>query len=43
MDNSKQIVQYFEELAKALRDLQVTNPFHMLIAGGAYMLLHLGK
>ena len=40
MDNSKQIIQYLEELAKALLDLQVTSPFHILIAGGAYMLLH---
>lgn len=40
MDNGKQIIQYLEELAKALADLQVTNPFHILITGGAYMLLH---
>ena len=40
MDNSKQIIQYLEELAKALADLSVTNPFHILITGGAYMLLH---
>jgi hypothetical protein len=39
MDNDKQIVHYLEELAKALTDLQVTQPFHMLITGGAYMLL----
>jgi hypothetical protein len=35
LDNSKQITQYLEELAKALNDLQVTIPFHILIAGGA--------
>jgi hypothetical protein len=40
MDSGKQIIQYLEELAKALADLQVTNPFHILITGGAYMLLH---
>jgi hypothetical protein len=39
MDNDKQIVHYLEEFAKALTDLQVTQPFHMLITGGAYMLL----
>lgn len=39
MENSKQIIQYFEELAQALLDLSVTTPFHLLIAGGAYMLL----
>ncbi len=39
MDNSKQIIQYLEELANVLIDLQVTIPFHILIAGGAYMLL----
>ncbi len=39
LDNDKQIVHYLEELAKMLTDLQVTNPFHILITGGAYMLL----
>ncbi len=39
MDNSKQITQYLEEVAKVLTDLHVPTPFHMLIAGGAYMLL----
>ena len=39
LNNSKQIIQYLEELAKALIDLQVTLPFHILIAGGAYMIL----
>ena len=39
MDNSKQIVQYLEELAQTLADLQVTGQFHILITGGAYMLL----
>ena len=40
MDNRKQIIQYLEELAKVLTDLSVTMPFHILITGGAYMLLH---
>src|SRR5579859_574441 len=39
MDNGKQVAQYLEELAQALVDLHVTDPFHLLIAGGAYMLL----
>lgn len=39
MNNSKQIIQYLEEVAKVLADLHVPTPFHMLIAGGAYMLL----
>lgn len=39
MDNGRQVAQYLEELANALIDLQVSNPFHILIAGGAYMLL----
>lgn len=39
MDDSKQVVQYLEELAQTLADLQVTTPFHILITGGAYMLL----
>lgn len=39
MDDSKQVVQYLEELAQTLTDLQVTTPFHILITGGAYMLL----
>lgn len=40
MDNGKQITQYLEEVAQVLVDLQVTTPFHMLITGGAYMMLH---
>lgn len=39
MDSSKQIIQYLEEVAKVLADLHVPTSFHMLIAGGAYMLL----
>jgi len=39
MNSGKQITQYLEELAKALIDLQVPVPFHILIAGGAYMVL----
>ena len=39
MDSSMQIMQYLDELAQALLDLQVPTPFHILIAGGAYMLL----
>jgi hypothetical protein len=40
MDSGKQVTQYLEELAKVLIDLQVQVPFHMVITGGAYMLLH---
>src|SRR5580765_7747225 len=40
MHNSEQIAQYLEELAQALLALRITTPFHILIAGGAYMLLH---
>lgn len=39
MDNSNQITQYLEELARVLTDLQVTAQFHLLVTGGAYMLL----
>lgn len=39
MDNGKQVTQYLEELSSVLVHLQVTTSFHMLIAGGAYMLL----
>ena len=39
MKSGKQITQYLEEVAQVLLDLGVTTPFHMLIAGGAYMLL----
>ncbi len=39
VDSGQQITQYLEELAQELTALQVTIPFHMLIAGGAYMLL----
>ena len=39
MDNGKQVEQYLEELAQELISLQVATPFHILIAGGAYMLL----
>lgn len=39
MESGEQITQYLEELSEALIDLQVARPFHMLIAGGAYMLL----
>jgi hypothetical protein len=28
MENSEQVIQYLEELAKALPDLSVTSPFH---------------
>ncbi len=40
MKNSQQITQYLEEVAHVLIDLHVQTPFHMLIAGGAYMILH---
>ena len=39
MNSSEQIIEYLEELAKALTDLRVPAPFHLLITGGAYMLL----
>ncbi|MGH2480278.1 MAG: hypothetical protein ACRDHW_11530 [Ktedonobacteraceae bacterium] len=39
MDNGKQIEQYLEELAHELIVLQVAIPFHILITGGAYMLI----
>ena len=39
MNSSEQIIEYLEELAKALIDLHIPVPFHILIAGGAYMLL----
>jgi len=39
VDNGKQIIKYLEEVAKVLGDLQVTLPFYLMIAGGAYMLL----
>ena len=39
MESSEQIIQYLEELAEVLADLKVNAPFHMLITGGAYMLL----
>ena len=40
MDNDQQIIQYLEEVATILIELQVTTPFYMLITGGAYMLLN---
>ena len=39
MESGEQIIQYLEELAEVLIDFHVTVPFHMLVAGGAYMLL----
>ena len=39
MNNRKQILHYLEEMAHALRELHVTIPFHILVAGGAYMML----
>ena len=39
MKSGKQITQYLEEVAQVLLDLGVTTSFHMLVAGGAYMLL----
>lgn len=39
MENSQQIIKYLEEVASVLLDLRVPVPFHLLIAGGAYMLL----
>lgn len=39
METSKQIIQLLDELAQVLLDLQVQVPFHLLIAGGAFMLI----
>ncbi len=39
MDNGKQVTLYLEELAHVLTELHVLTPFHILISGGAYMLL----
>lgn len=39
MDNAKQIITYLEELTRVLAELGVNQSFHILIAGGAYMLL----
>lgn len=39
MDNAKQIVRYLEELARVLAELGVNQPFHLFIAGGAWMVL----
>ena len=39
MESDKQITQYLDELAQILVHLGVQEPFHILIAGGAYMLL----
>lgn len=39
MDNAQQIIAYLEELAQVLVNLGVTSQFHMLVPGGAYMLL----
>jgi len=39
VNNSKQVIQYLEEVAQILLQLRVILPFHILVAGGAYMLL----
>src|SRR5579885_2331015 len=39
LESGEQITHYLEELAEVLADLKVGTPFHMLITGGAYMLL----
>lgn len=39
VESGEQIIQYLAELAEALADLHVMVPFHILITGGAYMLL----
>jgi DNA-directed RNA polymerase subunit F len=39
MDSAKQIVTYLEELACVLAEMGVNEPFHLVITGGAYMLL----
>jgi hypothetical protein len=42
MDDDKQIAEYLDEVARVLVDLHVpyTFRFHILITGGAYMILH---
>lgn len=39
LESGEQVTGYLAELADALADLNVGEPFHMLVAGGAYMLL----
>jgi hypothetical protein len=39
MDTREQITQYLEALASKLVELGVTTPFHILVSGGAYMML----
>jgi len=39
MDKIEQIIQYLEALASKLVELGVTIPFHVLVSGGAYMML----
>jgi hypothetical protein len=39
MNSDQEVVQYLEELAQTLRALGVRSPFHLLLSGGAYMLL----
>ncbi len=40
MESDQQIIQYLEEMADVLKELQVIVPFSLLITGGAYMMLH---
>jgi hypothetical protein len=39
MEHARQIVKYLEELARVLGELGVREPLHILISGGAYMLI----
>jgi len=39
MDNSQQIEQYLEALARELGVLGVATPYHFVITGGAYLIL----
>jgi hypothetical protein len=39
MHNEKQIKQYLSEVADVLQQLKVTTPFHIVVTGGAYMLI----
>src|SRR6266851_2276140 len=39
MDSDNEIIGYLEDLAQVLTKLGVRSPFHLLVSGGAYMLL----
>lgn len=39
MNSDHEVIRYLEELAQKLRELDVHSQFHLLLSGGAYMLL----